>query len=295
MNMHVTLSSMAVCATVLANPTSQEFQGKITGEECSKNLQEIMNVVGDDGQPTDLFGMSRDLICTPDETYTIWVRGFKILMEMDEGEVGIDYENADDPTFTMYNPRNDTHVVVNAKKLENLQTQMMGGQKNAPNVGGIMGQIRDAAGVEVKKAEGPYRSKHTVDCEDGERWAAHQGEIGPGGNPMEPRWHMDFCVTQKYPALTKAFHTLAMASNPFAMEQDDPKEEMEGKIAERGFPVESRELTQGGGLTGMSLEFSLRSFTVEPGTVPEARVNAAKGTEEPDLMKFFMAYSQGMP
>ncbi len=124
-------------ASALAAPRAAVGQDQfiIYVTNCTLGTQQVFNAVGDGGDPASIVNLTRERACAAGDTeqYIIKVRGQKALMTMEQGKMSVDYGNPENPTFTMHNPRNNTHATWTATELEELMNQMMGG---APRGGG---------------------------------------------------------------------------------------------------------------------------------------------------------------
>ena len=238
-------------ASALAAPRAalgQEGQFIIYFTNCKLGTAEIFNAVGDGGDPESIVNFSRERACAAGEKeeYVAKVRGQKVLMMVEQGKMSVDYANPENPTFAMYNARNNTHATWTGEELKALINEMMGGAQASAGAGNAMAdamaQARAAMGAQAGgEVEGLYSVNSLTDCDD-QAYGAHQGKVGfDGGNPMQQNWILRACVTNKHPDALRTFRAMQNATNQFASmgQEKKPIDEKEDELAEKGLPMTS--------------------------------------------------------
>ena len=288
-------------ASALAAPRVADGQDQfiIYVTNCTLGTQQVFNAVGDGGDPASIVNFTRERACAAGESeqYVVKVRGQKALMTMEQGKMSVDYGNPENPTFTMYNPRNNTHATWTATELKELMNQMMGGARSgAGGIGALadaMAQARAAMGEGAEEeVEGLYTVNSLTDCDD-QAYGAHQGKVGlDGGNPMQRNWILRGCVTNEHPDALRTFRAMQEATDQFASmaQEKEPIDEKEDELADRGLPIDVRKLTQSGGFTA-GLNYVLNFFRLEEASVSASDVSAEEGTKV--TLQQFMASMMG--
>jgi len=290
-------------ASALAAPRAVVAQDQfiLYVTNCTLGTQQIFDAVGDDADPASIVNFTRERVCAAgdNEQYVVKVRGQKALMTMEEGKMSVDYGSPEDPTFTMYNPRNNTHATWTAKEFEELVNQMMGGAGGGGGGGSAVADAIEQAraamgGGEEQEVEGLYAVNSLTDCDD-QAYGAHQGTVGfDEGNPMQRNWILRGCVTNKYPNALRTFRAMQEATDQFAGmgQETEPIDEKEDELADKGLPIDVRKLTQSGGFTA-GLDYEVSFFRLEETSVSASDVSAEEGTKV--TLQQFMTSMMGGP